>query len=259
MKKTIKAIIAVCFVFCLILAFTACYNQCSHTYDNSCDSKCNVCGSIRATAHTPDADDDDCTTDIRCRNCDKTAKSGNQNHVDTDGDYICDNAGCQITVGTPPEENAKDDITDALVKIEARPDFAFRYDLTNSANGEASPIESDYYLSAYKVTNAQYAVFVSETGRKAPSYWKNGAYPEGKADHPVLNVSYSDAAAYCEWLSEKYDDWSFRLPTEAEWENAAMGEYYNNSTVKYPIGNEIPSYDSTTTSPQPLNPTLRSR
>lgn len=419
MKKTIKAIIAVCFVFCLILAFTACYNQCSHTYDNSCDSKCNVCGSIRATAHTPDADDDDCTTevtcivchvtvipaktkhiahaddgdcttsvnctecahiciqaknhdftgeylsdvdghwricdndgcyvtenieehipniesatkeapkkcticnyiieaqlphtcsytilnknathhwyectcgnidestktahnaaydhdcttddvcscgytviaakdhvagdddgncttDIKCKNCDKTAKSGNQNHVDTDGDYLCDNEGCRITVGTPPEENNKDDIVDALVKIEARPDFAFRYDLTNSASGEASPIENDYYLSAYKVTNAQYAVFVSETGHKAPSYWKNGTYPEGKADHPVLNVSYSDAIAYCEWLSAKYDDWSFRLPTEAEWENAAMGEYYNDNTVKYPIGNETPSYDSTT-------------
>lgn len=148
---------------------------------------------------------------------------------------------------TPPTEEADDDeIIASMVRIEARPDFSFRYDLTNQAAGERSPIENDYYLSAYKVTNAQYAVFVSETSHKAPSYWKGGTYPEGKADHPVLNVSYSDAVSYCEWLSSKYEDWTFRLPTEAEWENAAMGEYYGDTSVKYPNGKETPSYDAET-------------
>ena len=215
-------------------------------HDCTTDDSCS-CGYIVTVAkdHVAGDDDGNCTTDIKCKNCDNVAISGNQRHIDINGDYICDNDGCQITVGTPPEENAKDKIIDALVKIEARPDFAFRNDLSNSASGESSPIESDYYLSAYKVTNAQYAVFVSETGHKAPSYWKNGTYPEGKGEHPVLNVSYSDAVAYCEWLSSKYENWTFRLPTEAEWENAAMGAYYNDTTVKYPIGNETPSYDST--------------
>jgi len=147
---------------------------------------------------------------------------------------------------TPPLENTTDEIIDSLVHIEARPDFSFRYDLTNTTSGEASPIENDYYLSAYKVTNAQYAAFVSETSHKAPSYWKNGTYPEGKADHPVLNISYSDAVSYCEWLSTKYDDWTFRLPTEAEWENAAYGDYYGNTSVKYPNGTGTPSYNAST-------------
>ena len=60
-----------------------------------------------------------------------------------------------------------------------------------------------------------------------------------------MNVSYSDAAAYCQWLSAKYDDWNFRLPTEAEWENAAMGTYYGNTSVKYP-SNTSPAYNAST-------------
>ena len=139
-----------------------------------------------------------------------------------------------------------DELISSMVHINAREDFAFRYDLTNTSAGETSPILKDYYLSAYKVTNAQYAEFVLETGHKAPNYWKNGEYPEGKGDHPVLNVSYSDAVAYCEWITSKYDGWTFRLPTEAEWENAAMGEYYGDSTVKYPNGSRTPSYNVTT-------------
>ena len=56
-----------------------------------------------------------------------------------------------------------DDIIDSMVRIKARPDFSFRYDLTNKGTGEASPLENDYYLSAFKVTNEQYAEFVAET------------------------------------------------------------------------------------------------
>lgn len=147
---------------------------------------------------------------------------------------------------TPPVEDTTDEIIASLVHIEARHDFAFHYDLTNTTAGEKSPIENDYYLSVYKVTNAQYAVFIAETSHKAPSYWKNGTYPEGKGDHPVLNISYSDAVSYCEWLSTKYDDWTFRLPTEAEWENAAYGDYYGDTSIKYPNGKQTPSYNAST-------------
>ena len=150
------------------------------------------------------------------------------------------------TLSTEVSSIDSSEIINSLVRIDARHNFSFRYDLTNTTSGEASPIEKDYYLSAYKVTNAQYAAFLSETSRKAPSYWKKGTYPEGKADHPVLNVSYSDAVRYCEWLSAKYDNWTFRLPTEAEWENAAYGDYYGNSSVKYPTGTTGPSYNAST-------------
>lgn len=150
--------------------------------------------------------------------------------------------------GTLPALHAQaaDELLASMVRIEAREDFAFRYDLSNKGEGEASPISQAYYLSAYKVTNEQYAKFVAETGHKTPNYWKNGTYPQGKGKHPVLNVSYSDAVQYCEWISARYDGWTFRLPTEAEWENAAMGKYYGDTAVKYPNGRQTPAYDETT-------------
>lgn len=140
-------------------------------------------------------------------------------------------------------EGVDDPILSSMVFIKERQDFAFRYDLNNSGDGEESPITNGYYLSKYKVTNAQYKAFCDATGHNTPKYWNNDAYPQGKGDHPVLNVSYSDAQAYCRWLSEQYVGWNFRLPTEAEWENAAMGSYYGDVNVKYP-SNASPSYDT---------------
>ena len=71
------------------------------------------------------------------------------------------------------------------------------------------------------VTNAEYAEFVKATGRKPPRGWEDGSMPERKERHPVVNVSYDDAVAYCKWLGEKNKAASFRLPTEGEWELAA--------------------------------------
>lgn len=108
-----------------------------------------------------------------------------------------------------------------------------------SESGEAAPIEQDYYLSKYMVTCAQYQAFVLATGHDAPSYWNGTDYPEGKADHPVLYVSYNDAVAYCDWLTDQNDGWNFRLPTEAEWENAAYAPAKEgHEGYRYPWGED---------------------
>ena len=52
--------------------------------------------------------------------------------------------------------------------------------------------------------------------------------PEGKGSHPVSEVSYFDAEAYCKSLGK-------RLPTAIEWERAASGD----GDRKYPWGNEF--------------------
>ncbi len=46
--------------------------------------------------------------------------------------------------------------------------------------------------------------------------WKNPGF-EQTDEHPVVNVSWNDAKAFCKWLSEK-EKKAYRLPTEAEWE-----------------------------------------
>ncbi|MBQ7111784.1 MAG: SUMF1/EgtB/PvdO family nonheme iron enzyme [Thermoguttaceae bacterium] len=141
-------------------------------------------------------------------------------------------------------DSASTAVVASMRRIEARPDFQFRVVLDSDADDGRVPPENAYYLSAYQVTNRQYAEFVAATGRKTPRYWKNGAYPTGKAEHPVVEVSYDDAVAYCAWLSERTPGWTFRLPTEAEWENAAAGEFYDDFSVKYPNGPQTPRYDA---------------
>lgn len=70
------------------------------------------------------------------------------------------------------------------------------------------------------VTNADYEKFIRATGRKAPGDWANGIFPAGRENYPAVNVSYHDATAYCDWLSENDRMANYRLPTEQEWEQA---------------------------------------
>jgi formylglycine-generating enzyme required for sulfatase activity len=80
----------------------------------------------------------------------------------------------------------------------------------------------EFEIGKYPVTNFEYQAFVQDTDHKPPRHWEGDQYPEGLGDHPVVNVSWHDAVAYCEWLSEKTGR-SYRLPSEAEWEKAARG------------------------------------
>jgi formylglycine-generating enzyme required for sulfatase activity len=104
-----------------------------------------------------------------------------------------------------------------FVRIPANPSFVF------ASGGAAEPIVADYCLSQLLVANDDYLAFVLATGGRTPRHWAGGSAPAGKGAHPVLWVSLTDAEAYCAWRTSQYPGWMMRLPTEAEWENAAAG------------------------------------
>ena len=98
----------------------------------------------------------------------------------------------------------------------------------------------DFYIDRYPVTNAQFKAFTDANPEwqpdRVPRQLQNGNYLKHwsepdvvskKADHPVVNVTWYAAIAYCQWVDK-------RLPTEAEWEYAARG----GRNALFPWGNE---------------------
>lgn len=103
-------------------------------------------------------------------------------------------------------------------------------------------ITKAFLLGKFEVTVAQFRHFTAETGYKTEAEsdgtggwgcnastgrcegrqlqytWQNPGYPL-LDEQPVVNVTYNDALAFCEWLSKK-EGKHYRLPTEAEWEYA---------------------------------------
>ncbi len=90
-----------------------------------------------------------------------------------------------------------------------------------------------FAIGKYPVTNGEYAVFLKQAKYPPPRGWLGPTAPPDKERHPVVNVSWYDALAYCDWLRTQTLR-PYRLPTEAEWEKAARG----TDGRLYPWGNE---------------------
>ncbi|OHB82971.1 MAG: hypothetical protein A2V98_07465 [Planctomycetes bacterium RBG_16_64_12] len=116
-------------------------------------------------------------------------------------------------------------------------------------------ITKPFYLGAHEVTVGQFRKFVEDSAYKTdaekdgkggwgfnPSTgkveqkpectWRNAGF-EQTDEHPVVNVSWNDAVAFCEWLSRK-EGKTYRLPTEAEWEYACRA----GTTTRYYHGDD---------------------
>ncbi|MBI3763258.1 MAG: SUMF1/EgtB/PvdO family nonheme iron enzyme [Chloroflexi bacterium] len=79
-----------------------------------------------------------------------------------------------------------------------------------------------FAIAARLTTNAEYRLFIWDSGHPAPRSWLGFDYPPGTENNPVVEVSRADALVYCKWLSQE-TGLAYRLPSEAEWERAARG------------------------------------
>lgn len=132
--------------------------------------------------------------------------------------------------GTVPPENVPQ------IKWVSIPAGSFLMgDIFRGGNANKRPVHTvylnSYSISMYEVTFDQYDMFCDATGRSKPS-----DYGWGRGRRPVINVSWQDAKAFCDWLSLKTGQ-TIRLPTEAQWEKAARG----TDQRKYPWGNGDPN------------------
>jgi len=108
-------------------------------------------------------------------------------------------------------------------------------DLQGGGDSNEKPVHrvwvDKFAMGRYEVTFAEYDHFAQATGRQKPNDqgW-------GRGKRPVINVSWDDATAYADWLSQQTGQ-KYRLPTEAEWEYAARA----GTETKFWWGNQIGS------------------
>ncbi|MEW6324722.1 MAG: formylglycine-generating enzyme family protein [Nitrospirota bacterium] len=178
-----------------------------------------VCSRCHTDGRELKADD---RHDPACREC----------HLPDDG-VLPAKAGAS-TIAAPAPAQAEPIVTQRMVRV---PAGAFW--MGNNGRGADGPGDEDeqplhrvtvdtFWIDVYETTNAMYKAFVDAMGQKPPKHWQNDVYPPGKANHPVIYISWHEAKSFCEWAGK-------RLPTEQEWEKAARG----TDKRVFPWGNEI--------------------
>ena len=145
------------------------------------------------------------------------------------------------------------------------------YKMGHSGNGFCYDIElpehkvylNDFQIENFPVTNVQYLEFIEAGGYDNFSFWLSDGWDAVKKNEwsapmywekedgewftrdfvgkrkinpnePVCHVSFYEAMAFCKWAGK-------RLPTEAEWEKAALWDESKNDKTIYPWGNEPPT------------------
>jgi len=123
----------------------------------------------------------------------------------------------------------------------------------DSESPQTSRHTDTFRIMQTPVTQSEYALFIAETGHRAPfvspkqwqSYhlahpyshvkpylWQHKQPPHNKLEHPVVLVNLDDAQAYAQWLSNKTGR-KLQLPSEKQWEKAMRG----CQGLLYPWGN----------------------
>ena len=124
-----------------------------------------------------------------------------------------------------------------LIRIPAGPFLYGSADSDGMARDNEKPQRilelPEYWIGRFPVTNAEYKRFLdANPSYRVPSLqsrilrfliddkssWETArrVFPEGKANHPVVQVKWEDAHAFCNWAG-------LVLPTEEQWEKAARG------------------------------------
>jgi formylglycine-generating enzyme required for sulfatase activity len=109
-----------------------------------------------------------------------------------------------------------------MVRVEGGTFMMGNDEILEDDDSSALPVHevkvASFRIAKTETTVAQWRAFCNATGRQMPNPPAWGWLE----NHPVVNVSWNDANAYCKWLSDSTGK-TYHLPTEAQWEFAARG------------------------------------
>ncbi|KAA3658261.1 MAG: hypothetical protein DWQ04_25655, partial [Chloroflexi bacterium] len=128
---------------------------------------------------------------------------------DIEGGYNVVGAGAQLTVNIHnelPAEQSKPklSIEPEMTLISAGP-FVMGSEQDKPEEAPQHVIDlPEFHMSVYPITNEAFAQFVWKTGIVVgPALlWSGNSPADDALDHPVAGVTWYEALAYCEWLSE---------------------------------------------------------